>query len=114
MGDQPADVSELDQLVSPESAAEIRKNLSEKEPDPDCLVLPENWPAAQLFWKSAGSCWQYATMTGRVLGMRYEAVDIVIRRGGFESEFSPDDWDRFQIIEQTARAEMNRIADQKT
>lgn len=114
MGNRPADPGELDQVVSAKSAEKIRKLLSEKEKpeDQDCWVLPENWPASQVFWRSVGSCWQYATMSGRVLGMRYEAVDVVIRRGGFESKFGPEDWDRFQIIEQAARAELNRLADQ--
>ena len=106
MAGAPADDKELDQMFGEEVASQI-KQRRKKEPD-DFLVLPENWPAVQLL-QSVGSCWQYAPMSGHVLGLNYQAVDVVIRRGGFEP-FESENWHRFQVLESVAKSELNRLS----
>ena len=110
MGDSPADDSELDHMFGPA----VAKNLKKKRPPPPGKypVHPENWTAAQLFLACIGSCWEYAPMSGRILGFKYTDVDVVINRGGFEP-FDPEDWRRLQMMESIAKTEMNRIADSR-
>jgi hypothetical protein len=112
MGYKPADASELDQIVSSSAAQKIKqKRRQSQDATPnDCWVLPENWPAVQLFL-ACQSCWRYAAMSGRVLGLGYTDVDVVIARGGFEP-LATDDWQRLQLLEAVAKNELNRIADE--
>lgn len=89
-------------LVSPPTAALV---LANKTQTPSVFwVLEENWPAVQLL-QACGSQWRKSP-TGKVDGLIYEAVDVVIRRGGFEP-FSTDDWHRLQTLERVVVKELS-------
>jgi hypothetical protein len=96
--------NDLAALVSPEVAAAIANKRAARQPG-DFEVLPENWTAVRLFVDCATQ-WQINPMGG-VMGLRYEAVDIVIRRGGYEP-LAPDDWQRLQTLERVAVNELKR------
>jgi len=101
-GDPEAARQDIDGLLAPELAAKLHAKREQKPPSFD--VLPENWPAAKLF-VDCSSQWAMAP-SGRAIGLRYEAVDVVIRRAGHQ--LTPDDWSRFQVLERTAIKELNR------
>ena len=77
----------------------------ERQQPADFDVLPENWNAVMLFLDCI-SQWN-TSPNGRVLGLRYDCVDVVIKRGGYEP-LCPDDWGRLQTLERVAAHELNR------
>lgn len=103
-GDGKAAESDLDGLVNAETAAKIKALKAPKETE-DFWVLPENWKAVSLFTECSTQ-WE-TTFTGKVKGLRYEAVDIVIKRGGYEP-LDEADWRRLQVLERTALTELNK------
>lgn len=76
------------------SEEEIEDLLAQEvEPEP-FEVMPENWPAIQLYLSVYG---QFVVAgTGNVVGFNFAAVDIDIRRS--ELDVSPDTWQRFKIL----------------
>ena len=81
--------------------------LLEDEGEPEvCEVLPENWPAVQLYLAEYGQFKLGAH--NEVLGFDRIAVDIDIRRSGIE--VSQDTWQRFKTLEQLT---VNHLATRK-
>ncbi len=97
----------MEALLGKEAAHAIfnKAILSKQHAPQDVDVLPENWPAVQLF-RSAQSTWRHCPMTGHVLGMNYSDVDVLIRRSGLD--ITTDDWERFQMLERIAVTELNK------
>ena len=98
----PADDCELEALLGKDAASAI---LNKQHAPQDVDVLPENWPAVQLFM-NAQSAWQRCPMSGYLLGMNYSDVDVLIRRSGLD--ITTGDWGRFQALERIAVAEINK------
>lgn len=63
---------DLDGLVDPETAAKIKAAEGQKKQETNYLVLPENWPALQLFL-SCATQWRYAPLGG-ITGLDYQAL----------------------------------------
>jgi hypothetical protein len=68
------DDADLDLLVDPQTAAAIRSQESTRETE--FPVLPENWPALQLFL-SCATQWRYSP-AGSLLGIDYQALAVVM------------------------------------
>lgn len=88
--------ADADGLVSPEVAQKICQTLAKQQPD-EFLVLLENWPAVQIFLDCV-SCWREGPFG---LGFDYAAVDVVVRRGGYEP-LESETWQRLQTLERVA------------
>jgi hypothetical protein len=84
------------------------------EPDPEDAeefgVLPENWQAVNAFL-ACGTQWRH-DRNGVPLGLRYEGVDVVLRRRGVEN--IDDAFRRVQVMEAAAVNEFANIARRKT
>ena len=73
-------------------------------------ILPENWQAANAFLACATQ-WHH-DRNGVPLGLRYEAVDLVLRLRGIEN--IDDAFQRLQVMETAAVSEFAKIARRKT
>lgn len=67
--------AELDALVAPDAAEKIRQSEAASTVS-DVPVLPENWPALQLFL-SCSTQWRYAPMGG-ITGLDYQALAAIM------------------------------------
>ena len=73
---------------------EIEQLLAQEvEPEP-FEVMPDNWPAIQLYLSAYGQF--RISATGHVVGFDFTAVDIDINRSGVE--VSAETWQRFKIL----------------
>lgn len=104
----PADDSELDGIVSAEAAKKIREKRQQKEASDEYPVLPENWTAVCLFLDSADQL--NISPAGQIIGLKSEAVDVEIRRGGYEP-LAVEDWQRFKIVSRVAINLLNKSSD---
>jgi hypothetical protein len=104
-GDSQAAASDIDGLVSPDVAAVINAKRRAREAAEVFDVLPENWTALQLFLECADQ-WAYSP-SGRLQGLRNEAVQIEINNGGY-APFSTEDWRRLRTLSRVATHELNR------
>ena len=87
-----ADLEEMRELGA--SDDEIDQLLAQEvEPEP-FEVMPDNWPAIQLYLSVYGQF--RISATGHVVGFDFAAVDIDIRRS--EVEVSAQTWERFKIL----------------
>jgi len=88
-----ADIEEMRELGASED--DIEAALAE-ELEPEAYeVLPENWPAVQLYLACYGQF--RISPTGQVWGFDIPAVDIEIRRS--ELEVTSDTWERFKTLQ---------------
>lgn len=88
--------------------------MTEEEQPTEFGVLPENWEAVNAFLACAHQ-WHYsapysdgkALIQARPIGLRYEALEIVIRHRRVEDP--GDCFRRVLVIEAQALAELNRM-----
>lgn len=80
---------------------EIERILAQSEQTQDCLVLPANWPALRLFL-ALDTQWNYAGLAGVRVGLRYEAVEPVIRALPDLEQPYPELFARLRLIEAAA------------
>lgn len=96
--------ADLDQLVDAETAAMIRRqdknNVSELD------VLPENWPALQLFL-SCCTQWRYAPLGG-IVGLDYQALSAVMEMQQIPPLEKPHRLNQVQWIERGALDALNK------
>ena len=85
----PADESILDELrawgADESTINRWRKHLETREKDSDLLVLPELWPACELYLRCQTQ-WVYAGMAGVMIGLNYPGVDVVMQHGGYDAD----------------------------
>lgn len=67
-------------------------------------VLPENWPAVQLYLSVYGQF--RVAASGHILGFDLNAVDIDIKRSGLEP--STEDWSKFKLLQQMTVTILNQ------
>lgn len=67
-------------------------------------VLPENWPAVQLYLSVYGQFRMAAS--GHILGFDLNAVDIDIKRSGLEP--TAQDWGKFKVLQQMTVTILNQ------
>ena len=87
-----ADQDKIDQLID------------EQQVEQPYEVLPENWPAVQLYLSVYGQFRMAAS--GHVLGFDLNAVDIDIKRSGLE--LSTQDWSKFKMLQQMTVTVLNQ------
>lgn len=80
---------------------EIERILAQSEQTQDCLVLPANWPALRLF-HALDTQWHYAGLAGVRVGLRYEAIEPVIRALPDLDQSYPELFARLRLIEAAA------------
>lgn len=75
------------------------------EDDDDFPVLPENWDTVHLFM-AVSTQWRRGGMEAQPVGLDYTAVDVAMRRGGWED---PDGelFAGLQLMEQAALAALS-------
>ena len=79
-------------------AKAITALFEDQAPEPaEFPVLPENWDACQLYL-AVQTQWRTGSMGG-LIGLDYNAVDVVLRRRHFSD--SPVLFEQLQLMEQT-------------
>lgn len=78
--------------------------LESQEEDQPYEVLPENWPALQLYLSVYGQF--RVAASGHILGFDLNAVDIDIKRSGLEP--STEDWSKFKLLQQMTVTILNQ------
>lgn len=87
-----ADQDKIDSLIDAQQEAQPHE------------VLPENWPAVQLYLSVYGQF--RVAASGHILGFDLNAVDIDIKRSGLEP--STEDWSKFKLLQQMTVTILNQ------
>jgi len=73
-------------------------------PPDDLLVWPENMPAVDVFCAMLTQ-WHYAGMGG-IVGLRYEALPVVLALRGIQAADQPDIFEALGVMEGAALDEV--------
>lgn len=81
----------------------VARLKSQLQPPKIQEVMPENWPAVQLYLEVYGK-FEFSP-GGYCMGFDYGAVDLDIRLAGID--VSPDTWQRFKYLERLTMKLLN-------
>jgi hypothetical protein len=79
---------------------------SDFEDDEGLEVWPENWQAVSIFSRLQTQ-WAVGGMSGRLVGLRYEAIEPVCRLSGVKKRHRPALFDALRVMEEAAMAVLN-------
>jgi hypothetical protein len=82
----------------------VEKERRRQEEPAHFQVLPENWPAVELF-QVVNTQWE-RTASGQPLDLNWQAVDVILRRLGLDP--TPTDFRKLMIMGRHAAAEQRK------